>query len=242
MCRLASFNFQPTRSHFLELCRLASLNPHTLHYFKIYFSPLHRRQDSPNWLAFTTSSSSIAPEQSQGRTQIPSASIKPGKYQQHNLYVAPLFLQLQSQHIQPNCVADPLNEAVQERLCGNLPITDMATHCSTSGSDMIYSYGIVDQDGSHRGDCSPSNFTKDCQVDVEGSGSRDNFIPFQLCEILEVHQSYSSFSFVSSDYLVCFGFQNPSLLWNSETITVHKDLYSSLRITKYPVSFQLKPR
>jgi hypothetical protein len=171
--------------------------------------------------AFTTSSSSIAAEQPHRRMQIPSANTKPDRYPQPNLCVAPPLLHLHSQQIKPRSVMDPLNESVRARLCGNLPITDIGNHCSTSGSDhdidsktladMIYGYGIVDQDGSH-GDCSSSNFTKDCQVDVEGLSSQDNFMPFQLCEILEVRQSYSSSSFHSSHYLVCFEFLNPPLL------------------------------
>jgi hypothetical protein len=73
----------------------------------------------------------------------------------------------------------------------------MATHCSTAGSDngidsesladMIYGYGIVDQDGSQ--EYPPSNFTKDSQVDAKSSNIRDFTMIFreELCEMLEVY-------------------------------------------------------
>lgn len=146
--------------------------------------------------AFTTSSA-ISDEQQPRRTQIPSTNTKPHRYPQPNLCVFPLpFLDLHShEHIKPKSVTDPLSECVQARLCGELAITDKATHCSTSGSnqeieserlaDMIYGYGIVDEDGSHQ-DCSSFISTKDSQVDDDGSSSGAmNFIPFQFCDMLQ---------------------------------------------------------
>jgi uncharacterized protein (TIGR01615 family) len=81
----------------------------------------------------------------------------------------------------------------------------MATHCSTAASDhgidsesladMIYGYGIVDQDGSQ--EYPPSNFTKDSQVDAKSSNIRDFTMLFreQLCEMLEGVSSSSGTAF-----------------------------------------------
>lgn len=172
----------------------------------------------PPFHAFRTSSS-IAAEQPHRRTQNPRVNV-----QQPNLCVALTpFLYVHSQHIQPKRVTDCLNEGVRARLCGKLAVTDQSTRCSTRGSDrdidserladMIFGFGIADQDyGSHQGSSSP-NFTKGCQFDGEDSSSGDNFMPSQLlCDILEVYQSFSFSSFVSSRYQVCFGFRNSLLL------------------------------
>lgn len=169
---------------------------------------------------FTTRAlGSIAAEQPHQKMQITSVNIKPDhRYQQPNVCVVPpAFLHFHSQPIKRKCVTDPLTEAVRASLCGNLPITDMVptTDCSTSGSDhdidsesladMIYSYGIVEQ---HRleGECSPnSSSTNDCEIDAEGSNTRDFKALFreQLYEILEgVSSSSSSTTFAFEMHLL----------------------------------------
>lgn len=92
----------------------------------------------------------------------------------------------------------------------------MATnHCSTSSSDddigaerladMIYDFGIVDQDGAQGEGRSPcSSIAEDCQIDAEDSNSRDFYALFreQLCQILEDVSSSSSTTFAIEMRLV----------------------------------------
>lgn len=137
---------------------------------------------------------SIAQEQPQRKTQNPCENIKPNRYQQPNLSVAPIpLLYLHSQLTKSKSVTDPVNEAAQSMLSGNFPTTDMATRCSgtsndldidsESFADMIYGSAIVDQYTSH-GECSPPNFSERRQVDAQGSNTA-YFREQYFCKMLE---------------------------------------------------------
>jgi hypothetical protein len=147
----------------------------------------------PTLCAFTAEASTYAIAARQhadsGRKHQPSQMQQP-----HGRLALPLL----QQPVKHKSVMGPFNEAVRANLCGNLPTTDIDGEIDSDRlDDMIYGCEIVDQDGSD-GELSLSNFTEECDVDVEAADTRDFMALFreQLCEILEVHHhAYASSSF-----------------------------------------------